>query len=74
MIIWNFFFKMHLPIGPTHFFVTYTSAETRWIALMSSLHMLNKKYINIPKNFDELESNIWEILYNLILLFAHTLL
>ncbi len=23
--------------------------------LMSSLHMLNKKYIDIPKNFDELE-------------------
>jgi hypothetical protein len=42
-------------LGPPTFFVTYTSAQTRWIALMSSLHMLNKKYIYIPKNFDKLE-------------------
>jgi hypothetical protein len=42
-------------LGPHTFFVTFINVEFIWIALMSSLHMLNKKYIDIPKNFDELE-------------------
>ncbi len=42
-------------LGPPIFLVTFISVKTRWIALMSSLHMLNKKYIDILGNFDELE-------------------
>jgi hypothetical protein len=38
-------------LGPPTFFVTFTNAESRSIALMSSLHMLNKKYMDIPENF-----------------------
>ncbi len=37
-------------LGPPTFFLTFISAESRWTALMSSLHMLNKKYMDIPKN------------------------
>jgi hypothetical protein len=48
-------FAMICQLGPPTFFVTYTNAKIRWIALMSSLRMLNKKYIDIPKNFDKLE-------------------
>jgi len=39
-------------LGAQTFFVTFINVETIWTALMSSLHMLNKKHIDIPKNFD----------------------
>jgi hypothetical protein len=42
-------------LGPPTFFVTFTNAESRRTALISSLYMLNKKYMDILGNFDELE-------------------
>jgi hypothetical protein len=42
-------------LGAPTFFVTFTNAESRRTALISSLHMLNKKYMDILENFDELE-------------------
>jgi hypothetical protein len=32
-------------LGPPAFFVTFTSVESKWITLMSTLHTFNKKYI-----------------------------
>jgi len=42
-------------LGPPTFFITFTNAENKWTTVMSSLHMLNKKYMDILENFDELE-------------------
>ncbi len=48
-------FAMICQLGPPTFFVTFTSAKSKWNTLMLVLQTLNNNHMEILENFDELE-------------------
>ena len=43
-------------LGPPTFFVTLISIEKLWQPLIKALHSLHFKRLNLPENFDQLQS------------------
>ncbi len=67
----KYVFAMIRQLGPPTFFITFTSAESRWLPLLRCLYDLNSKKLGCNIPFDKLEP---KHVANVILLHVHDIM